>query len=160
TFGGTIGITTRLAASGLAGGIAAASGHDLLSEVDATDLSTLVAALPARALQGGSGPAWYCSPKGAALVFDRLGAASGGLTFASGEWNYGRFPIRLTPSLPSVATTLQNQTMLCFGNLGKSTMFGTRQGLRVEGSSKGLSWESRTIQWMVSQRIAIQNHDL
>jgi HK97 family phage major capsid protein len=162
SYGGQVGICTKLQAGVgvLAGAVDATSTHDTLAEIDATDLATLVGALPARALVGGTGAAWYCSQRAFALVFGRLAAAGGGMTIINGEPTYMTFPIRVSQSLPQVTTALNDQVMLLFGNLGKAAMFGTRRGIKIESSSAGTTWEARQTQWMVSERYHIVAHDL
>lgn len=143
-----------------ASAIDAVSGHDTFAEIDAIDLTTLVAALPEYALEGAK---WYVSGKGYALVFMRLMLAAGGNSASdiagTMQRSYGGFPIVTSPVLPSVTTALNNLTMLAFGNLAKASKMGLRRDIRVMILNERYA-EYDQVGIQATERFSIVNHDL
>jgi HK97 family phage major capsid protein len=129
TNGGTVGVATKLA-TGHAGGVAAAVGHDLASELDTVDISNLMALLPE---QNWPNAAFFCSGYTAATCFSRLGAATGGLTGLS----YAGIPIVTTPKLPG-AGSQTGKVMIAFGDLRAAAIVGIRSELIVDVSAHRL----------------------
>ena len=76
TYGGISGIRPAFVATAYASRITA-TGHDVFTEVDATDLANAMGGLAAFA---NPGAVWLCSNTFKAVVFDRLKAAGGGNT--------------------------------------------------------------------------------
>ncbi len=113
--------------------------HNTVAELDATDLMTLMAALPQYALPNA---AFFTSQSGASLVFGRLMAAAGGNTQQSLSAEniaadrgrgivgyYQGYPIVVSQVLPTESTTKTNLPMLAFGDLRKAAVLGERRGL-------------------------------
>ena len=129
TYGGIVGI---LNAMGAGGTVTAATDHDLFSEIDATDLSNLIARLPKHSRRGAK---WYCSPTCAQTVFGRLLMAAGGNAAADlaaiNPTAFGGFPIVTSDHLPSVTTDLSNSPMILFGNLKNGVAFGDRRQITI-----------------------------
>lgn len=156
--GGFTGLVTLLEDGAHAGGIEAAAGHNTLLEVDATDLANLVAALPTRAA---SNAAWYCSHFGAAKTFYRLAAGAGGIgTNARGESTFWGWPIRKSPTLPAVDTSLTGDAMLLFGDLYQSSSFALRRGLTIEASALGITWNYDITKFRAKGRFSILHTDI
>jgi HK97 family phage major capsid protein/HK97 family phage prohead protease len=103
TYGGMQGVRTLLNDSNYAGGkIAAATNHDLFSEIDATDIASLMGILPVYARAGAR---FVCSGVAEANVFGRLKLSAGGndsRTLRDGvlESDYGGFPTTCRRALP------------------------------------------------------------
>jgi HK97 family phage major capsid protein len=118
-----------------AGAVDAAAGHDTFAEIDATDLSKVMAACPIFALPTAK---WYVSQVGKTLVFDRLTQAGGGNTKADLGGRavdaYQGYPIVISNRLPMVQTDISDTAMLFFGDLAMACMFGDRRGVLVAGS--------------------------
>lgn len=156
--GGFTGLATFLQDGAHAGGIAAASGHNTLLEIDNTDLTNLVAALPARSAPGAC---WYCSHFAMAKVFFRLAAGGGGIgTNAAGEITYWGFPIRTTPTLPAVDTSLTSAAMLLFGDMRQSSSIAMRKGLTVEAAAFGLDWSFDMTKFRFRARFSVIHSDI
>jgi hypothetical protein len=104
TYGGMTGLRKIFndGVGALAGSVDAASGHDTMAEIDATDLASVQGKLPQYVYTRGN-PTWYCSQTMWANVFERLIGASGGVTKdqASGRTvrEYNGYPVEITPAM-------------------------------------------------------------
>lgn len=126
----------------LAGAVDAASGHDTMAEIDASDLALVQGKLPQYVFERGR-PTWYCSQTVWANVFERLIGASGGVTKdqASGATSrmYNGYPVEISPSLlaPAAASTdTSDVAMLFFGDISMAAAFGDRRGMTVASSTE------------------------
>lgn len=125
----------------LKGAVDAASGHDTMAEIDATDLAAVQGRLPQYVYERGT-PKWYCSQTMWANVFERLIGASGGVTKdqASGRTlrEYNGYPVEITPAMlaPAATTTdASDVAMILFGDIGMGVSFGDRRGMTVARST-------------------------
>ncbi len=144
TYGGITGLR-KIFADGvgtLAGAVDAASGHDTMAEMDATDLARAMGALPQYVYVRGN-PKWYCSQTMWANVFERLIGASGGVTKdqASGRTirEYNGYPVEITPAMlaPATPTTdASDVAMILFGDLNMSASMGDRRGMTISRSTE------------------------
>lgn len=160
TDGGTRGITQLLIDGNHgAGRVAAASGHDLFTEIDAPDLASLIGALPAYALPRAK---FFISTCGYGQTFARLAATSGGLvaTIVDGrlQANYLGFPVVLTQVMPTSGTQV-NKIMVLFGDLSQCVTLGDRRtiGLRM---SEERYFDQDMLGLLGTERISIVAHDL
>lgn len=161
TYKGIVGVCPKiLDGNHGASKITAAAGHDTFAEIDATDLSTLMAALPSYALPNAR---WFISGPGAALVFYRLAGDNGGIgtRAVNGQpvpsfWN---MPIMATPALPTAQTSLTGSVMLALGDLSLAALLGDRLGVRVKRTESRYI-ESDEIGWRGVERYDINVHDL
>lgn len=136
TYAGIIGVKAKIAsvigAGQFAGAVDAASGVDTFAEITATDLASLVAALPDYALAGAK---WFCSAKAQALVFCRLAAGSGGIGSAMVGprqcLSFWGFPIVTSSALPTSTGDLSDVPMLYFGDLSLAAALASRGSPRV-----------------------------
>jgi HK97 family phage major capsid protein len=145
-----------------AGAVNAASGHDTFAEIDATDLSNLIAKLPGYALQGA---AWLCSQFAYSTVFCRLAISSGGIVVLPVNGvpmpHFLGFPVYQTQVMPAVGTSLTSQVMILFGNLRLAATLGERRGITVARSELGPSnFDTDQVLWKATERIDINIHDL
>lgn len=143
TYGGIRGLRTIFndGVASLKGSVDAASGHDTMAEIDATDLASVQGKLPQYVYERGT-PKWYCSQTMWANVFERLIGASGGVTKdqASGgtRKEYNGYPVVITPAMlaPAAPTTdASDVAMILFGDIGMSTTFGDRRGMTLARST-------------------------
>lgn len=139
----------------------AASGHDTFAEIDVADLTTIMAVLPKYAEKNAK---WYCSQPAWALVFQRLVAASGGVTM--GEMTGGKptrsylgYPVTIDQSLPTSTGDLSDVAMLLFGDLALAATMGERRGITVKTSNERY-FEYDQIGIQATERIDINVHDL
>ncbi len=138
TYGGITGLTAIVAQAGHSASYVTVPTltHNTFQELDSTDLTTLMAALPQYARSGGRGCAWFISQYGAELTFNRLLAAGGGNTIATlqmaGITAFGQrgvvgsflgYPVVVSQTLPSTGT-LTSLPMLAFGNLSLAATIG------------------------------------
>lgn len=144
TYGGMIGLRTifNSGVGSLAGAVDAASGHDTMAEIDATDLALVQGKLPQYVYDLGT-PKWYCSQTMWANVFERLIGASGGVTKdqASGRTlrEYNGYPVEITPAMlaPAAASTdASDVAMILFGDLNMSATMGDRRGMTISRSTE------------------------
>jgi HK97 family phage major capsid protein len=119
------------------GAPSAAATHNTLAEVDADDLDTLMATLPAYARRGAQ---FWVSPQGKSLIFDPLLRAAGGNTqgdLAAGmPPRYLGHPINEVVALSAVASTdYDEKPILYFGDISQAVIMGTRRGITLATSS-------------------------
>lgn len=126
----------------LAGSVDAATGHDTMAEIDATDLAAVQGKLPQYVYDRGR-PAWFCSQTMWGNVFERLIGASGGVTKdqASGRTirEYNGYPVYITASMLAPATTTTDASdvaMILFGDLNMSVTMGDRRGMTISRSTE------------------------
>ncbi len=144
TYGGITGLRKIFndGVASLSGSVDAASGHDTMAEIDATDLASVQGRLPQYVYVAGN-PKWYCSQTMWANVFERLIGASGGVTKdqASGRTvrEYNGYPVEITPAMlaPATPTTdASDVAMILFGDLNMSASMGDRRGLTLSRSTE------------------------
>lgn len=145
TYAGMTGLRTIFnagIAGVLAGSVDAASGHDTMAEMDATDIARCMGALPQYVFERGT-PKFYMSQTMWANVFERLIGASGGVTKdqASGRTirQYNGYDVVITPAMlaPAAATTdTSDVTMWLFGDLAMAAAMGDRRGMNIARSTE------------------------
>jgi HK97 family phage major capsid protein len=144
TYGGMTGLRKIFndGVGALAGSVDAASGHDTMAEIDATDLAQVQGKLPQYVYTMGN-PKWYCSQTMWANVFERLIGASGGVTKdqASGRTirEYNGYPVEITPAMLAPATAgtdASDVAMILFGDLNMSASMGDRRGMTISRSTE------------------------
>jgi HK97 family phage major capsid protein len=137
TYGGMTGVLVK-AIDGSHGKakVAAASGHDTFAEIDADDLTKLMAAIPTYAKRRSK---WYCSPTALELVFNAIRLAGGGNTME----NLSNMPAPVFLGYPIVITevmaddsgaTYNGAVMVAFGALSLAATVATRRDIRVQVS--------------------------
>lgn len=161
TYGGIRGVTTLLIdGNHNAGKVSATSGHDLFSEIDSVDITSLMGRLPMYAQARAK---FYCSQLCFATVFERLVAAAGGNSISTldgaVQYRYLGFPIVISQTLPAVTTTLANSIMLLFGDLSLAAAIGERRVATIRRSDERY-FESDQIGLLGTERIDINVHDL
>ncbi len=162
-YGGIVGVCpTLLDGNHTAGKISAAAGHDSFAEIDMTDLSALIAALPAFALPGA---AWFVSQYAFAMTLFRLAATTGGITMMPDRRDgtlrphFATFPVVLSQALPQVGSSLANSIMLLFGDLRLASVLGDRRIMGM-ARSEDRFFDTDQIAFRGSERIDIVNHSL
>lgn len=158
TYGGMTGVRTAILT--LAGAVDAATNHDTFAEIDAGDLTRVMAALPEYARPNAK---WYCSAVCDDLVFGRLKAAAGGNDIQAIEGGYQRrylgYPIVVSQVLPTVQTDLSDVAMLLFGDLSKAATLGNRRGIStVMSSERYLEYDQIAVRAI--ERFDINVHDV
>jgi len=160
-YGGMTGVFVKFLESGCAGSkVAATTDHDLFSEIDAVDLSKLMAALPEYAHEGAK---WYCSQVAWSMLFWRLMSQAGGNNASDMAGNvpkaYGGYPVVTSPTLPAgAATDYTGAMMIAFGNLRLSSKFGARRDIRIQVLNETYAAYDQ-IGVMATERFQIVNHD-
>jgi HK97 family phage major capsid protein len=162
-YGGMVGVCPKLLdGSHNAGKVTAASGHDTFAEIDHSDLTNLMAKLPAYALPSAR---WFVSQLGFALSLCRLASSFGGITVLPVNGrpmpHIGGFPVQITQALPQVATDLSGSVMLLFGDLSLAAMLGERRTVTISKSELGPStFDTDQVAWRCTERVDINVHDL
>lgn len=159
TYGGITGVRTKIL--GKAGAVDGASGHDTFAEIDASDLANVMAKLPKYAERNAK---WYCSQPAWALVFQRLIAASGGVTIS--ELTGGKpvrrylgYDVEIDQTLPTSTGDLSDVAMLFFGDLRLAATMGERRGIRIK-TSDDRYFEYDQIGIQGTERVDINVHDV
>lgn len=163
TYGGMVGIRTKMVDGNHAGSyVAAVSAGVNYYDLDAQDLTNVMGVLP---LYARANAKWYCSPSFKAGVFDRLSinftGAGGGNTaamVAAGAFpKYMGYPIVEAAGMPSSAAT--TYIHMFFGDLSLAATFGDRRGITVKVSQdRYLEYDQIGIQ--ATERFCIVNHDI
>lgn len=161
TYGGISGIRPAFVATAYASRITLATNHDLMSEVDATDLANVMAGIAAYAAPRAK---WLCSRTFKAAVFDRLKATAGGnrvdtLGMGAGD-EYLGYPIVTSEAMPSdSATDFTSLVMAMFGDFSLSTSVGSRRGIEVQVLQERYA-ELGQLGIVATERFDIVTHDL
>lgn len=163
TYGGIVGLRPKIIDGNHAAGAVdvATATHNLFSEIDATDLATLMAALPRYALMNAK---WYMSQTAYSLVIERLVQAAGGNTIndmsAGAQLRYMGYPVVISQAMPAgAATDYNNVAMLFFGDMSKAATLGDRRGTTV-ATSTDRYFDSDEIAIRGTERFDINVHDL
>jgi HK97 family phage major capsid protein len=133
--------------------------NSTFATLTAADIAGFVGTLPAYAVPGA---AIYISHAGFSNTFIRLGQSSGALTSTTTDgvvqFAYLGFPVRLTPKLPSILTTLTGKAMMFCGDLALASAIGTRRGVTVRSSDQRYL-ENDQIAIRGTERIDVVTHD-
>ena len=162
TYDGIVGVATKFDNDNtLAGAVdCATSGHDLFSEIDASDLAQLMGTLPQYAKPNAK---WYCSAYAKAQVFDRLLAAGGGNTMRDLEGapngRYLGYPIVVSQTLEDSTSAVNNAHMLLFGDLTRAAAMGDRRTITLLQSPHRYM-EYDQIGLLATERVDIVVHDV
>jgi HK97 family phage major capsid protein len=162
TYGGISGVRTKIIdGTHTASAIDGASNHDTFGEIDATDLANVMGALPKYAERNAK---WYCSQTAWATVFQRLIAASGGVTLSEitggkPTRRYLGYEVVIDQTLPTSTSDLSNVAMIFFGDLSLAATMGERRGIRVK-TSDDRYFEYDQIGIQATERVDINVHDL
>lgn len=139
TYGGMHGIRPKIIdGTHTAGAVDVATNtHNLFTEIDATDIAKLMAALPRYAL---STAKFYCSQAAFSMIFERLVQAAGGNTIndlaAGYQFRYMGYPVVISQTLPAgIATDYNNVAMFLFGNISMAATLGNRRGTTIAVSN-------------------------
>jgi HK97 family phage major capsid protein len=163
TYGGIVGIRTKMIDGNHLGSyVEAAAPGDNWSEIDTSDLTNVMAALPKYARRNAK---WHCSPLAKVAVFDRLLLAAGGNTNQNLAQNqpamYSGYPIEEWPAMPTddSSAALNAVIMLFFGDMRFSTTLGDRRSITVKVSDQRyIEFDQIGIQ--ATERFTINNHDI
>ena len=162
TYGGMTGVRTKMIDGDHAGSyVSAVTPGDNFSEIDAADLTNVMAALPMYARFGAK---WHCSPACKAAVFDRLIQAAGGATMREIEGGvsprYMGYPIEEWSNMPAdPGTAYASVIILFFGDYSMAATLGTRRGITVKVSDQRyLEYDQIGIQ--ATERFDVVNHDV
>lgn len=138
TYGGMIGIRTKMVDGNHAGSYAdATAGDDQFTELLLADIVALVAKLPTYAIKNAK---WYFSQYGWGSSVTRLLAALGGNAWGDltngGGYTLAGYPVKISTAMPSATTAYNETVMLMFGDMRSATTFGDRRGITVKQSDQ------------------------
>ena len=134
SFGGIHGIAQQFDDDNtLVGAVDAEANNDQFGELILADFSQLIAALPIYALNNAK---FYISQLGFALSMEAIAHAGGGSTASTTadtrvEFNFMGYPVMKTNKMPAVATALDNQAMVLFGDMEAAVVLGDRRSIRL-----------------------------
>lgn len=135
TYGRIQGVLPKLTiALGLKGAVVCPGAHDVIGEVDKTDLAAVMAACPEYALDGAK---WFCSGAFYGTVIANILMAAGGVSavdLAEGpRRSFLGYPVVTSPKMPASLTVDYSGLVVClFGNLRRAAMLGDRRGVRIQ----------------------------
>lgn len=161
TYGNITGLRPKFVGTAYASRITLATNHDLMSEVDATDLANVMAGIAQFARPGSN---WLCSGSFKAAVFDRIVGTAGGNSVqtlgGAVQPSYLGYPIVTSEAMPSDTTTdFTNLVMAMFGNFRQSTSLAARRGITIKVLTERYA-ELGQIGIIGTERFDIVNHDL
>ncbi len=162
TYGGMQGLITKFEGTAYTSRIALTTGHNLLSEVDATDMGNVMGGV---APYGMPGAKFVMSQAAANIVIGRLKASAGGNTVQSlggpAAMEYLGYPIVLSEAMPhgTAATDYTSKVMFMFGRFDLGCSFGDRRGITVQVLNERYA-ELGEIGIIATERFHIVNHDL
>lgn len=165
TYGGIVGLRTKIVdGTHTAGAVDAATGHNLLTEMDGDDLDPVRAALPEYAEQTGNGPQWLAHKTAKNLIFDAIVRAAGGNTMdmLGGRPTpaYLGDEIVVSQAMPGgKATDYVNTAMLFYGNFRMGASLGSRREFRVKTSVERY-FDQDQIALRATERFDINVHSL
>jgi HK97 family phage major capsid protein len=170
TYGGIVGVTTKLyAAAGSptttsAGGIIVGAGN-LLSELTLANHATVIGKCPAYARRNAK---WYCSGYYHGAVMTNLLSAAGGNTVTDLQNGTTRqmflgYPVVLSETLP--ASDANTQIACLFGDLAQASTFGDRQMMAFAMSDSATvdstnMFETDSVAVRATERLDINVHDV
>jgi HK97 family phage major capsid protein len=162
TYGGFAGVCPQILSTAGASKVTAATGHDTFLELDATDFTKLISALPAAAVPGAR---WFISAYGWANSMLRLQGVSGdqaALTDADGRIRprFMGFPVHLVQSMPAVGTDISGQVMCVFGDMRRAAMLGETREFTLARSDAGPTFPADQVAFKGTERVAVNVHDL
>lgn len=161
TYGGMTGLRPKFVATAYASRITLATNHDLMSEVDATDLANVMAGIAQFARPGAN---WLCSGTFKASVFDRIVGTAGGNSVQTlagmVQPSYLGYPIVTSEAMPSDTTTdFTSLVMAMFGNFRQSTSLAARRGITIKVLTERYA-ELGQLGIIGTERFDLVNHDL
>jgi len=161
TYGGMLGLKTLLDTAAYSGGkAAAAGGHNLLTEIDVSDVTAVLGILPVYARPGAR---WLCSGVADAIVFGRLKLNAGGNTVQSVqgrvvEGDYAGFPITVAHHMPAgAATDYASATVIILGNFNLGVAMGSGNGMMMTVDPYTLAHQNLT-RVITTERLDINCH--
>ena len=160
TYNGMRGVITLLEDGDHDGGVVSAiTPHNLLSEIDSTDLVNLMAQCPEYARKNA---AWYLSATARDTILTKILMTAGGNTVQTLQSGVGPsfagYPVRVSQVLPAaVATDYNNAVVILFGDLSAAAAFGDRAGLQVDVDPSRYV-EFREVFFQVTERYDVVNH--
>lgn len=158
-FGKILGFAHLLATGAYAGGIVATSGHNDLTELDASELEKLPGAVPG---QYHPNSRWICSAAAQPKVFGRLGAeVYGSVETADGPrplMSYMGYPIEVVQGMPA-GGDLTGKVAVAFGDVRAAVVMGERRSISVKASTHRL-FDQDAVMFRATERIAISSYNL
>lgn len=160
TYGGMQGYIPKIEGTAYKSRVALTTGHDLFTEVDATDLTLVMGGVATYAKPGA---VIVCSETAKSVIFDRLKASAGGNdvnTLGNGaSGSYLGYPIFTSEAMPIVTTTLVNKVMFLFGRPDLASSMGSRRGIEIQVLQERYA-ELGQLGIIASERFDIVVHDL
>ena len=162
TYGNIIGLRTKMVDGSHTGSyVDATAGDDQWSEIEASDLATLVGTLPNLA---GANAKWYVSPRGWGLTMLRLMMAAGGncardMAMGGGDTMFYGKPVVLVNAMPSTLSAQDQAVMFLYGDLRQAVTLGDRQQMRLQVLRERYA-DSGEVGFKVHERLDINVHDI
>jgi HK97 family phage major capsid protein len=144
TYGGMTGLRSIFndGVGTLAGSVDAASGHDTMAEIDATDLASVQGKLPQYVYDDGQSQVVLLADDVGERVRApdrRLGRRDQGPGVGPHVREYNGYPVEITPAMlaPATPTTdASDVAMILFGDLNMSASMGDRRGMTISRSTE------------------------
>lgn len=160
TYGGIVGLKTRLAETANAASlITAATGHDTLPELTLVDFNSVLGAFPE---YPGANPAWFCHKAVWAASMVPLQLAAGGATLENivggGKPQFLGYPVVFVQTRP---TTYAASTIpIFFGDLKLSSKMGVRRERSIQAGWENDDFTKQQFTLLATERVDIANHTI
>lgn len=162
TYGGIVGIRTKMVDGLHAGSYYGATAHDQWAEYTDGELVNTMAKCPQYA---DARAAWYVSKVCWHGTMLRLMAAVGGNTIATimagagGQRAYLGYPVNLVQAMPAASTAYNGTVVALFGDMAMACSFGDRRGMTVQVLNEKYATYG-LIGLLFDERFDIVTHDI
>jgi len=162
TYGGMVGIRTKMVDGAHAGSYFGATAHDVWSEYTDADLIATAAKLPQYA---DARAAWYVHKVCWFATMLRLMAAVGGNTIATimagagAQRAYLGTPVNLVNAMPSASTAYNGTIVALVGDMAMACSFGDRRGMSLQVLYEKYA-EKGLLALLFDERFDIVVHDI
>lgn len=159
TYGGIVGLLTKVTAAANAASLVTATGHTTLSALTKGDFETVTGKFPN---YPGANPRWFCHKTVYAASMMGLNNAMGGNTVRdiSGRVmpTFLDYPVEIVNVMPNASAVTTGVTGILFGDPAISTKFGDRRqrAMRVTEINDDAIKQMQTL--FVAERVDIVNH--
>jgi HK97 family phage major capsid protein len=161
TYGGIVGVRTKLVQSANAASLFTATGHATLDALTIGDFDSVMGKLPE---YPGIKPAWFMHKSVYYASMRRLMNATGGATpadVASGaRLGLGGYPVVFAQKMPNATAVTTGVTGIVFGDLKMGVKFGDRRGRTFETGFENDDFTKQLITMLCTERYDINAHTI
>ncbi len=161
TYGGIVGLFTKIIDAANAASLYTATGHTTLAALTLADYSAVVGLFPNWET---AMPSWMCHKEVWAASMLPLQMAAGGATPADiqggGKPMFLGYPVEFVNVAPRAASVTTGVTGILFGDLNLSTRIGDRRRRTVERGFENDDFTKQLITILATERVDVVNHTI